>query len=113
MTQKIRSSAHTSFSFFGLAFTFVTGALIIVASYSIEPILACLHRRRKYKSYTYLEWMSNNSLQLHRLAHEELGPSTWSNCDQQIPITTEHDGYLASLDITDPKHPTLQRPAKQ
>jgi hypothetical protein len=57
--------------------------------------------------------MSNNSLQLHRLAHEELGPSTWSNCDQQIPITTEHDGYLASLDITDPKHPTLQRPAKQ
>jgi hypothetical protein len=89
--QKVRRSVHTSFSFFGPAFTFITGALIIVASYATEPILACLHRRRKYKPYAYLEWVSNSSLQLHRLAHEEVGPNPWSNCDKQTQTTTAPD----------------------
>ncbi|KAK9415840.1 hypothetical protein SUNI508_10140 [Seiridium unicorne] len=49
-SQKIRSSAHTSFSCFGIYFTFIVGALIVLASYLLEPILSCLHDRRKYKS---------------------------------------------------------------
>ncbi|KAI1179059.1 hypothetical protein F4777DRAFT_586302 [Nemania sp. FL0916] len=111
--QKIRSSAHTSFSFFGLAFTFIVGALIIAASYSIEPVLVCLHNRKKYKTYSHLEWISNGNLQLHRLAHEESGETTWQNCDEEIPVTTAFDDSLARLDITNPSHPTLQRPTKQ
>ncbi|KAI0435510.1 hypothetical protein F4803DRAFT_557926 [Xylaria telfairii] len=111
--QKIRSLEHTSFSFFGLAFTFITGTLIIVASYVIEPVFACVYKRRKYQPYAYLEWISNSSLQLHRLAHEELGLDTWSNCDKEIPVPIDPDRLLASLDITDPKHPTFHRLVKR
>ncbi|KAI0544643.1 hypothetical protein F4679DRAFT_589290 [Xylaria curta] len=111
--QKIRNSAYTSFSFFGLAFTFITGTLIIAESYAVELMLACFHKRRKYKSYAYLEWISHSSLQLHWLAHEELRPNTWSDCDKEVPITAEPDHSLAGLSIEDPKHPTLQQPVKQ
>ncbi|KAK6083884.1 hypothetical protein SCUP515_01580 [Seiridium cupressi] len=108
-SQKIRSSAHTSFSCFGIYFTFIVGALIVLASYLLEPILSCLHDRRKYKSYAHLEWVSHRSLQLHRLAHEELGGEKWSNCTSEVP-TTDLDVPLASLDITNSRHPMINRP---
>ncbi|KAI0395573.1 hypothetical protein F5Y17DRAFT_474277 [Xylariaceae sp. FL0594] len=111
-SQKIRSSEYTSFSFFALAVTFITGALIVLVSYTIEPVLGCLHKRRSYKPYAHLEWVNNSSLQLHRLAHEELGV-VWSNCDKEIPLTSAPDEMLANLDITDPKHPTLRPPKKR
>jgi hypothetical protein len=78
----------------------------------MEPVLECLHKRRKYKAYSHLEWISNSSLQLHRLAHEELG-LVWSNCDKDIPITSTPEDMLANLDITDPKRPILRRPKEQ
>ncbi|KAI3331612.1 hypothetical protein HD806DRAFT_518599 [Xylariaceae sp. AK1471] len=109
-SQKIRSPQHISFSFFGLAFTFVTGALIIVASFATEPLLGYLYGSRNYKPYAYLEWISHSSLQLQRLAHEELGLGTWTRFTEEVPITTDLDNTLASLNITDPKHPVLKRP---
>ncbi|KAI0456529.1 hypothetical protein F5B21DRAFT_522677 [Xylaria acuta] len=105
-SQKIRSSAHSSFNLFGLYFTFISGAIITCVSFALEPLLACLYKRREYKPYAHFEWISNNSLQLHRLAQEELGLTKWSRCTEEVP-TTDDDVYLASLDITDPKHPTL------
>ncbi|KAI8631353.1 hypothetical protein F5Y19DRAFT_483195 [Xylariaceae sp. FL1651] len=97
-SQKIRSLAHTSFSLFGLLFTFTTGALII----------GWLYRRRQYQPYAQLEWISNTSLQLHRLAHEELGISEWSNCTDEVP-TANLDVPLPGLDLTDPNHPILNQ----
>ncbi|KAI0530167.1 hypothetical protein GGR58DRAFT_525224 [Xylaria digitata] len=105
-SQKIRSSAHSSFNVFGLYTTFILGAIIICVSFALEPLLACLYKRRNYKPYAHFEWISNNSLQLHRLAQEELGLTKWSRCTEEVP-TTDNDAYLASLDITDPKHPVL------
>ncbi|KAI7775061.1 hypothetical protein LA080_007397 [Diaporthe eres] len=85
--QKIRSSPYTSFSCFGLYFTFITGALIIITSYILEPLLNWLHRRRQHKSYAHLEWISNNSLQLHRMAHEQLMEQEWAKLHRrQHPI---------------------------
>ncbi|KAG8156517.1 hypothetical protein KVR01_013621 [Diaporthe batatas] len=108
-SQKVRSSAYTSFSCFGLYFTFITGALITVISYILEPILNCLHRRRQHNSYAHLEWISNNSLQLHRMAHEQLMGQKWDRCADDIP-TTDPDVFLANLDISDPEHPILCKP---
>ena len=76
-----------SFNIFGLHILFFSGALLIVLSFSIESILSCLHRRRRYNQYKYLEWMSNESLQLHRLAHEGVGWGTWSRATEDIPVT--------------------------
>ncbi|KAG6356980.1 hypothetical protein INS49_014856 [Diaporthe citri] len=108
-SQKIRSSTHTSFSCFGLYFTFTTGVLIIITSYILEPILNRLHKRRQHKSYAHLEWISNNSLQLHRMAHEQLMGQKWANCADDIP-TTDPELSLANLDISNPEHPVLRRP---
>lgn len=61
-----------------------------------------------YKQYAYLEWITNETLQLHRVAHE--GPNkadeTWSRCTSWVP-TTAPGALLSSLDISDLKHPRL------
>lgn len=80
----------------------------MITSYSLEPILACLHRRRQYRQYAYLEWTTNETLQLHRVANE--GPNksdaTWFRCTSMVP-TTAPGINLSSLDISDLKHPRL------
>lgn len=85
--QKIRSTRHISFSLFGLYFTFITGLLIIIISYTLEPIFECLYRRRMYKEYTYLEWAASETLQLQRIAFQGINAGTWSSCTDAIPRT--------------------------
>ena len=58
--------------------------------------------------YQQLEWRSNNTLQLQRLAHEELGCGIWTGGD--FPITTTVGETLAVLDISEPDHPKLVNP---
>ncbi|KAI1734534.1 hypothetical protein F4680DRAFT_470779 [Xylaria scruposa] len=106
--QKIRSTAYASFSLFGLFFTLATGLLIILVSYLLEPIFEWLHKRKESSQYPYLEWVTNATLQLQRLAHEEVGFGTWTEGTETIPLTKAHE-LLGSLDITDPRHPVLRR----
>ncbi|OIW34366.1 hypothetical protein CONLIGDRAFT_688166 [Coniochaeta ligniaria NRRL 30616] len=104
-SQKIRNSNYSSFSLFGLYFIFIVGGLIVLLSWIIEPILACLHRRR---AYSLLEWSTNDVLQLQRLAHEETGSGggNWSGCASGVPVTGK-DCLLSPLDISDQSHPRL------
>ncbi|KAI0817298.1 hypothetical protein GGR55DRAFT_11801 [Xylaria sp. FL0064] len=107
--QKIRTTAYASFSLFGLFFTLTAGLLLTLVSYLIEPISGWLYKRKGYNRYPHLEWTANSTLQLQRLAHEELGFGTWSKGTKTIPVT-KPDQLLGSLDISDPKHPVLRRP---
>jgi hypothetical protein len=70
--------------------------------------------RRYYNrhSYSRLEWCSNGTLQLQRLAHEELGIGTWGACTQDIPVTREGE-MLGILDVTDPGHPVFKMPQQE
>ncbi|KAH8785389.1 hypothetical protein F5883DRAFT_708240 [Diaporthe sp. PMI_573] len=113
--QKIRTTRYSSFSFFAIMFTYLLGALVLAASYSLEPILACLHRHRRYKQYAYLEWVTNETLQLQRLAHEEANEASggaWSRCTNWVP-TTAPGVPLSSLDISDLEHPRLQQTTQE
>ena len=85
-----------SFSLFGLYFTFVTGSLIILISYALEPIYQCLYHRRKYKEYTYLEWAASETLQLQRIGFEGINAGTWSGSADSVP-TTKPGEILTSL----------------
>lgn len=85
------------------------GTLITVTSYILEPILNWLHKHRQHKSYANLEWISNNSLQLHRMIHEQLMGQDWANCTDDVPIT-DPETSLVNLDISDPEHPIIRRP---
>ncbi|KAI1743972.1 hypothetical protein F4680DRAFT_470466 [Xylaria scruposa] len=109
--QKIRSTLYGSFSLFGLLFTFIVGLLIITTSYLLEPVSKILYKRWGYKTYAHLEWTTNATLQLQRLAHEELGFGTWSKGTDEVPATKEGE-LLACLDLTNPIHPVLG-PAKK
>lgn len=85
------------------------GTLITITSYSLEPILNWLHKHRQHNSYANLEWISNNSLQLHRMIHEKLMGQDWDNCTDDVPIT-DPETSLLNLDISDPEHPIIRRP---
>ena len=60
--QKIRSTAHASFSIFGLLFTFLVGLLITLISYLLEPVSSFLYHKWGFKSYAHLEWVTQNTL---------------------------------------------------
>jgi hypothetical protein len=55
-----------------------------------------------------MEWTVNGTLQLQRLAHEELGYGTWRDCDKEVPIPILGDEELAVLDMADVEHPRLR-----
>lgn len=76
-----------SFSLFGLYLTLVTGLLIIIVSFILEPIFQCLYNRRKYKEYTYLEWAASETLQLQRIGFQGINTGTWSGCTDPVPRT--------------------------
>lgn len=99
--QKILSTDYTSFSLFGLYFTFVTGMLMIIISYSLEPIFGYFYRRQAYSGYKYLEWTTNQTLQLQRLAYQGLGSGAWSGYSDTIP-TTRDAYFLADLPLSYP-----------
>ncbi|KAF7540014.1 hypothetical protein G7054_g1710 [Neopestalotiopsis clavispora] len=104
--QKIRSTLHGSFSMFALLFTYITGLLIIISSYLIEPTLRCLYRRNMYKQYQYLEWITDSELQQQRLAHEKAGSDDWEGCTDDVPVT-KATVKLGRLDLADPNHPRI------
>ncbi|TGJ84886.1 hypothetical protein E0Z10_g3891 [Xylaria hypoxylon] len=107
--QKIVSTSYISVSLFGLYFTYITGSLIIIASFVLEPLLSYVQKRWKKREYENLEWMTNQTLQLQRLAYEESGQGEWSKCLDSIPVTAS-DQELSPLNLTDPEHPRLRHP---
>lgn len=105
--QKIKSTDYTSFSLFGIYFTYITGLTIIITSFTLEPVIACLYRRdqtRKLKrgEYRYLEWASNGTLQLQRLAYQGIKSGKWSGYTDDIPMT-ESGALLGDLTTSYPE----------
>ncbi|KAL0253479.1 hypothetical protein SLS55_010458 [Diplodia seriata] len=103
-------TVYMNFSLLGIIIIFALGGTIIVISYTLEPFISWLQKRHyNLDTYSRLEWCTNETLQLQRLAHEELGAGTWSRADEAIPVTGP-DERLALLDLADLKHPRLKRP---
>ncbi|PSN75050.1 hypothetical protein BS50DRAFT_671310 [Corynespora cassiicola Philippines] len=105
---KQQNTAHTNFSLLGLCITFSIGALILTA----ETLLECVYVRllwkgRDFHQYQRLEWCVNGTLQLQRLAHEQIGCGQWMQCDEDVPVVKD-GGSLALLDLGDPKHLRLR-----
>ncbi|KAI1269757.1 hypothetical protein F5Y18DRAFT_422709 [Xylariaceae sp. FL1019] len=103
---KMKTTAFTSLSVFGLIFTYVVGLLLMLISYALEPVSTWIHKRKGPGQYKHLEWTTNATLQLQRLAHEGIGQGKWSRGARAIPTTAENE-FLALLDISNPDHPVL------
>lgn len=83
------------------------GGLIITLSYTLEFLVDWIQKRKSLSIYKRLEWTTNKTLQLQRLAHEELGLGTWTRTAGDYPITAPSE-QLAILDISEPNHPRLK-----
>jgi hypothetical protein len=103
--QKIRSDSYTSFNVLGLVLIFSIGGLIML----ISAFLPCAteRMRRGNKPFASLEWITNDTLQLQRLAHEAVGAGDWEGACDDYPRTPKGD-LLAVLDTTNTKHPVLR-----
>ncbi|KAI1322434.1 hypothetical protein F5Y16DRAFT_415943 [Xylariaceae sp. FL0255] len=98
-------------------FLSIVGSLIIVTSFILDSIFSYAQKRWKYREYENIEWQSNQTLQLQRLAYEESGQGEWSRCLDAVPITGT-DQELCPLNLADPEHPLLRqslspRPSKE
>lgn len=76
-----------------------------------EAILNILQKRYQTLSYKRLEWVSNETLQLQRMAHEELGAGSWVQTSSSVPVTLK-DEPLAALDVSNVNHPSLKYTAE-
>ncbi|KAK8121693.1 hypothetical protein PG984_010363 [Apiospora sp. TS-2023a] len=64
--QKIRSAQYASFSVLGLVLTYLLGAIVIIVSFVIEPILRYLQRHGRYSKEAFLQWEQDSAIHLHR-----------------------------------------------
>jgi hypothetical protein len=89
--QKYRSTAHSSFSVFGIAFILLSGSIIIGLSYAIPSLTADsqLRSRKKTALYRREEWMQDNVLQLLRVALMEQSGAACAGKDEPVPVTIE------------------------
>jgi hypothetical protein len=86
-----------SFSVFGLLFILVFGIMIILLSFSLDPLATYIQRKSKLNPYARLEWQATHKLHLQRLAHEGAGFGQWENGSNDVP-TTKNGEKLAVLD---------------
>ena len=94
-----------------LTIILILGGLICFLEIAMETIVVLLEDRGIIKASS-AEWFNNDTLQLQRMAHEELGLGHWeiSKIPQNIPVT-EKGQLLGVLDCSDRKHPRLVNPA--
>jgi hypothetical protein len=109
ISQNVTSSAHTNFNIFGLAFTLIVGGVIILVSIALEPAVSFYQRCYNEYTYSQLEWVSNGTLHLQRLAQEEHGAGMWSNTTKYVPVCRNED-LLAGLDTRVPGHLGIKPP---
>ncbi|KAM7211649.1 hypothetical protein V8F06_012975 [Rhypophila decipiens] len=110
--QKIRSTSYASFNVLSLGLIVGIGLLTILISYTLVPCISYVQEKRSSKtSYSVMEWTTNETLQLQRLAHEvhDGDDAVWVNATDAIPITKTAHQALAVLDVKDPSHPKLTR----
>lgn len=95
---------------FWLTLVLFLGCLIVLLDYTLESIIFRLEHLGLLKT-TCQEWSSNDTLQLQRIAHEELGLGDWEGCvgSRAVPVTSKGQ-LLGVLDCKDPTHPRLMKP---
>jgi hypothetical protein len=112
--QKIMTTKYSSFSVLGVGLILVIGGGFIFLDMTLAYVVDYLSIRRSKKrpnpsgTYARLEWDANTTLQLQRLAHEQIGVGTWSS-RWGHPITA-HGEKLAMIDVADEEHTLFVTP---
>jgi hypothetical protein len=90
--------------------------MLMLISTFVEELFAFLLRYPRFRSaklmYSHAEWQAGSTLQLQRLAHENLGLGTWTRADEAIPVTEPGD-TLGVLDVSNTKHARMIVPTEE
>jgi len=79
-----------------------------VTSWTLSSYLSCVSQRFQGRwAYEEVEWCTNETFQLQRMAHEGVGAGAWSGGMEFIPVTEKGD-ELAVLDLGKGGHPRLR-----
>lgn len=92
-----------------LSVVLILGVLIISIEQSLETIIPWLERHNIIKTSS-TEWFGNDTLQLQRMAHEELGLGDWEGCRGKAIPVTKTGQLLGTFSIADSEHPKLVDP---
>jgi hypothetical protein len=103
-------NGHTNFSSLGLGLILGLGGAIILIGLLIKPVTSMIFSRGSSNAkYRRLQWITDNDLQLQRLAYENAGwGGEWSGGTKTVP-TTEDGQELGMIDASDENHPVLVR----
>ena len=63
-------------------------------------------------AFAHATWKANSTMQLHRLAHENLGLGTWKRTDEDIPVTGRGE-VLAVYDVEERRHVRMRTPSEE
>lgn len=108
------TTKYSSFSVLGVSLILSIGGLFILLDLGLPYVVDYIQVRRNKKhpnpsgTYARLEWDTNTTLQLQRLAHEHIGVGAWSS-RWQHPITAPGE-KLAMIDTSDENHTLFVAP---
>lgn len=106
-SQKVRNSFNTiSFSLLGVAIILIVGTMLILTNLILDLVVGWIQSRWNIGNYRHLQWISDDKLQLQRMAYEEAGIGTWSGTTSAVPVTKYGDRLGLPLN-TDARHPRL------
>ncbi|KAF3038648.1 hypothetical protein E8E12_005459 [Didymella heteroderae] len=110
-TKRVLSTSFHSFSAWTLFILILSGIIVMLISLYLEELFDLVLQRTPLRNPTRLrrghsEWKARSTLQLQRIAHQNLGFGTWKRTDESIPVTNKGD-ILGTYDIANEKHVRL------
>lgn len=89
----------------------MSGIIVMLISLYLEELFDLVLQRTSLRNSIQLrrghaEWKAGSTLQLQRIAHENLGFGIWKRADESIPVTNKGD-ILGTFKIDDERHVRL------
>jgi len=99
------------FSAWTLFVLLMSGITIMLVTLYLEKLCDLVLQRTPFRKHARLrrchaEWKAGSTLQLQRIAHENLGFGTLKRTDESVPVTNRGD-ILGTFNIDDEKHARL------
>jgi hypothetical protein len=92
------------------------GGLIMLVAMFLEDLIGLLIKHTRLSNtrlaFAHATWKASSTMQLHRLAHENLGLGSWKRTDEDIPVTGRGE-MLGVFDVDDRRHVGMRLPSEE
>ncbi|KAH7083074.1 hypothetical protein BKA63DRAFT_502200 [Paraphoma chrysanthemicola] len=110
-SQRVRMADFHSISAWTFFIFLISGGVFMLIVLYLEEIFDIALEKTSLGQNARLrrghaEWKAGSTLQLQRIAHENLGFGTWKRTDEAVPVTNRGD-ILGTFNIDDEKHARL------